>query len=84
MEDFMFYTLVFCHACLMIVQEEEKDGSMINNRSLAHKQWDWSLKQRRSKLQENPDVALLERTDRCLTTAFKYLVAKNMGQIQNP
>lgn len=39
LEDLMFYILVLCHACLMIVQEE-RDESMINNKSLAHEEWD--------------------------------------------
>lgn len=39
--DLMFYTPVLCHACLiMVVQEEGKDGSMKKNRGLAHKEWD--------------------------------------------
>lgn len=39
--DLTFYTPALCHACLMmVVQEEGKAVSMKNNRSLAHKEWD--------------------------------------------
>jgi len=36
-----FYTPILYHACLMmVVQEEGRDGSMKNNRSLAYKEHD--------------------------------------------